>query len=776
MTYRAYPNEEVILSGSKILDMSAFAPVSGDMKDKLPTEAAQNNVLVADASDLGIDPITVGVTDSGFTISAPLMMLDDHNMNLIRYPNAVSNENWHSAETVDPVQSASYPTLKIDDETFWSWNYKVQDFVYFGYFSWGWAASAFHDQRNAEEKTVTATDRSHYGNSYGSKPTKIYNAYQSIDEPGEWYYDSLTNKLYIYPFEDTTANSRLYMTIGNHDIVTLDGVIENNVFHDVNINGKDIGAIYGGREARCQGTIIRNNHIYNMGNNDGSYNHTGIAIYMDDGLSSNYVNGLLINGGHDNVFANNLLIDVPSMFHIYIHADFENYIRKDEGNDGIGASLRAIWDNELYTARWPWMAAAHDGSNDFYIENRIKENVLVFTDTVPHSTSSYQNYNDKWYMVYDYKDCIEGLATNKVIECKKASTKLDTGKVLFRPGWTYDVTFGMVDVNNDAVRIIMTVDGTEVFNEVVEDSALVGAQTYFGLITSGGATLTVNGAGNEEHFDKYDTVTVDAMLAETTGWKDFTWTDPSFGGASVPVDGVATVANSKNNYKHITYTKTAYKDAQFHFQYTVNNTKEEFSQRFFVENASDPYYYVGPGVYVQFFMNKTVFYVTGAGGTVVASATDNAKKLVSGQEYTMDLSVYTVDADANNVRVVLKVDDAVWYDGCNRRERSSGNQFLLLRCTGKIVHCYRESCVVETRQHRAWDKPKPGLALQPRFLPAHLQKRCAHRNGDAPLRSAIKLFCSIIRSADDTHLSYGVVHCPGAGCVNLPDENAVAFR
>lgn len=359
---------------------------------------------------------------------------------------------------------------------------------------------------------------------------------------------------------------------------------------------------------------------------------------------------------------------------------------------------------------------------------------------------------------------------------KKASTKLDTGKVLFRPGWTYDVTFGMVDVNNDVVRIIMTVDGTEVFNEVVEDSALVGAQTCFGLITSGGATLTFNGAGNEEHFDKYDTVTVDAMLAETTGWKDFTWADPSFGGASVPVDGVATVANSENNYKHITYTKTAYKDAQFHFQYTVNNTKEEFSQRFFVENASDPYYYVGPGVYVQFFTNKTVFYVTGAGGTVVASATDNAKKLVSGQEYTMDLSVYTVDADANNVRVVLKVDDAVWYDGCNRRERSSGNQFLLLRCTGKIVHCYRESCVVETRQHRAWDKPKPGLALQPRFLPTHLQKRCAHRNGDAPLRIAIKLFCSIIRSADDTHLSYGVVHCPGAGCVNLPDENAVAFR
>lgn len=38
---------------------------------------------------------------------------------------------------------------------------------------------------------------------------------------------------------------------------SLDCVIENNSFHDVVLNGKDMGAVYGGRDARCRGVVIR---------------------------------------------------------------------------------------------------------------------------------------------------------------------------------------------------------------------------------------------------------------------------------------------------------------------------------------------------------------------------------------------------------------------------------------------------------------------------------------------------------------------------------------
>ena len=80
-----------------------------------------------------------------------------------------------------------------------------------------------------------------------------------------------------------------------------------------------MAAVYGGRDARCQGLIIRNNHFYNLGNNDASYpNFAGSAVYMDDGLSGatitgnifgpgasgNYIEAIKINCGHDNVITN----------------------------------------------------------------------------------------------------------------------------------------------------------------------------------------------------------------------------------------------------------------------------------------------------------------------------------------------------------------------------------------------------------------------------------------------------------------------------------------
>ena len=119
----------------------------------------------------------------------------------------------------------------------------------------------------------------------------------------------------IYNIADIALN---FAVAGDAE-TSLDCVIENNSFHDVILNGKDMAAVYGGRDARCQGLIIRNNHFYNLGNNDASYpNFAGSAVYMDDGLSGatitgnifgpgasgNYIEAIKINCGHDNVITN----------------------------------------------------------------------------------------------------------------------------------------------------------------------------------------------------------------------------------------------------------------------------------------------------------------------------------------------------------------------------------------------------------------------------------------------------------------------------------------
>ncbi len=564
VAWRAYPGEAVTITGSAGASFSAFEPVSGEMKEKLSPDA-QEHVVVASLSDLGLATINVGLTQSNFCIDAPLFSLDGQHMRLTRYPNSNSTEDWIHVETVNPTQTAgTYPKIKLTDETVLGWDHNAADRIYFGYFSYGWALHGFHGTLDPETGIVTATDASHYGSAAGLKPMQLYNAYESLDEPGEWYYDQTSGKLYIYPFANTTAASTLRMTSGNFDLISvknaaylniegltvtsskkngivmdgvdhcvidnctltdfeeraisidnatnsgiqnseiaytsvtamyldggdfrtmtpgcnfisncrihdtnqhrtfneggvklrgvkntfssneiyniadialnfavagdaetsLDCVIENNSFHDVILNGKDMAAVYGGRDARCQGLIIRNNHFYNLGNNDASYpNFAGSAVYMDDGLSGaavtgnifgpgasgDYLEAVKINCGHDTVITNNLFIDTRCVFNVYIAGNFAVGMTNDS-SFGIAPSLREVWNNELYTSRWPWMAALRDGETDVYIPNIFKNNVIIYTDAAPRGseTSAYP-----WVKTNDNQESkISGLDGNLVI-------------------------------------------------------------------------------------------------------------------------------------------------------------------------------------------------------------------------------------------------------------------------------------------------------------------------------------------------------------------------
>lgn len=564
VTWRAYPGETVTITGSAGASFSAFEPVSGEMKDKLSPDA-QEHVVVASLSDLGLGTINVGLSDINFCIDAPLFSLDGQHMRLTRYPNSNLTEDWMHVETVDPTQTAgTYPKIKLTDETVLGWDHNAADRIYFGYFSYGWALHGFHGTLDPETGIVTATDASHYGSAAGLKPMQLYNAYESLDEPGEWYYDQTSGKLYIYPFANTTAASTLRMTSSNFDLISvknaaylniegltvtsskkngivmdgvdhcvidnctltnfegravsidnatnsgiqnseiaytsvtamyldggdfrtmtpgcnfisncrihdtnqhrtfneggvklrgvkntfssneiyniadialnfavagdaetsLDCVIENNSFHDVILNGKDMAAVYGGRDARCQGLIIRNNHFYNLGNNDASYpNFAGSAVYMDDGLSGatitgnifgpgasgNYIEAIKINCGHDNVITNNLFIDMPCALYAYIDSNFETRMTSDSGY-GTADTLKQVWNNERYTERWPWMAAAREGATDFYIQNTFENNILIYTDASPRGSEKGES---NWVETNDHQNSkITGIEENLAI-------------------------------------------------------------------------------------------------------------------------------------------------------------------------------------------------------------------------------------------------------------------------------------------------------------------------------------------------------------------------
>ena len=101
-----------------------------------------------------------------------------------------------------------------------------------------------------------------------------------------------------------------------------DHLIEYNIIHDAVTDGHDMGAIYYGRNPSEQGNVVRYNYFHHNGNKDGVI----MSMYHDDGACGMSMYGnvfykpgniaVMIGGGNDIVYKNNIFIDVPLSFHI----------------------------------------------------------------------------------------------------------------------------------------------------------------------------------------------------------------------------------------------------------------------------------------------------------------------------------------------------------------------------------------------------------------------------------------------------------------------------
>ena len=101
-----------------------------------------------------------------------------------------------------------------------------------------------------------------------------------------------------------------------------DHLIEYNNIHHAVTDGDDMGAIYYGRDPGELGNKVRNNFFHHIGNDHGVI----MAVYHDDGACGMEVTGnvfykagsrtVMIGGGNDNVYRNNIFIDCPMAFHL----------------------------------------------------------------------------------------------------------------------------------------------------------------------------------------------------------------------------------------------------------------------------------------------------------------------------------------------------------------------------------------------------------------------------------------------------------------------------
>ena len=228
-----------------------------------------------------------------------------------------------------------------------------------------------------------------------------------------------------------------------------------------------------------------------------------------------------------------------------------------------------------------------------------------------------------------------------------------TGEII-KNGVEYEITFGMYTINATDVRVIMLLDGIELFNEVITDEALVNAETYFGVYATNETTVVVKTIEPVEATeDEYTSMTVDSMIDDAENWKDFKHGNadaatPVIDSTSVTVQG--TSGNSLAGYN------VAHKNVVYRFKYTQDITNGGYGGFYISLNQANNIPWNTRGVMITSSANYLAIqaFATAYNSTSFISQQDKDNKFESNKEYDIEFGFY--DVSDTIVRVVLKVD------------------------------------------------------------------------------------------------------------------------
>ena len=182
-----------------------------------------------------------------------------------------------------------------------------------------------------------------------------------------------------------------------------DHLIEYNNIHHAVIDGDDMGAIYYGRDPSEQGNKIQYNFFHHIGNEHG----TIMAVYHDDGACGMEVTGnvfykagsrtVMIGGGNDNVYRNNIFINCPMAFHL--DNRLMGWAKSSLEKDGIFEKrLAAVnYKQPPYSIAYPKLVNYFEDSPGLPKRNYIDNNVFVDVKLI-HNGSPEWSYIGKCYI------------------------------------------------------------------------------------------------------------------------------------------------------------------------------------------------------------------------------------------------------------------------------------------------------------------------------------------------------------------------------------------
>ncbi|HTE25700.1 right-handed parallel beta-helix repeat-containing protein [Flavitalea sp.] len=199
-------------------------------------------------------------------------------------------------------------------------------------------------------------------------------------------------------------NSEIYNCPGS--AIALHGndhVIEYNSIHHAVTDGDDMGSIYYGRDPSEQGNKVQYNFFHHIGNDHGLI----VAVYHDDGACGMTVTGnifylagsrnILVGGGSDNVYRNNIFIEAPMAFHL--DNRLMGWAKSSLDKKGIFQKrLEAVnYKQAPYLTAYPKLSNYFEDNPALPKRNFIENNVFINVDLV-HNGSAGWSYFGRNYI------------------------------------------------------------------------------------------------------------------------------------------------------------------------------------------------------------------------------------------------------------------------------------------------------------------------------------------------------------------------------------------
>ena len=267
VTYAAYKHEAVRISGGITIPASAFRTLSDESAlRRLPPESRQH-VLQADLRALG-------VRDFGKhrqfghglpVVPAPMELFwNDSVLQLARYPNKGAIDLGPIIDPGSVPREGDYTNrggrFHYTDPRHARWAGESDVWLQ-GYFNYGFSDDEIRIASiDTVRKEVTLASPHMYGLASGQNFNQYValNIIEELDEPGEWYVDTASGQLFLWPPGDIAA-ARVNVSILEQPLIAFDST-SYCVLRDLIVeNGRGLGiSIEGGVHNRIVNCVVRN--------------------------------------------------------------------------------------------------------------------------------------------------------------------------------------------------------------------------------------------------------------------------------------------------------------------------------------------------------------------------------------------------------------------------------------------------------------------------------------------------------------------------------------